>query len=295
MNINPIDHLKSSPSADSKASHVNAATHPQDRLSKANDNGSSYLPSKPNLSRCPNENKEPAVIRFIQFVNEIEQSQNSILRWRMGELNTLQKHLTDTTLEHQRDSHRLKTAQENCRWWSQTGSIISVVTAATSIATGFSLLPNENISRWVSGGMIAAGVGSISATTLSGAGVFPQFSAALALAAGILGVAVGGSSIVNQMIYSENVALATISQLCNCVRASSTCAGGLRKADLIWENKKFDESRNKLGDDQKKIRSQCDDANHLVEAINHLHESAMKFLENQLELMRIAKSVASAA
>lgn len=295
MSVNRIDRLQSISSISKDTAHVPTAQTIKDDLSKANRHHQNYLPSKPDLSKCPRVNTRLAINRFIPFVETVEKSQNGILVWRMDNIEDLQDQLKSMAEEHHQDGKRLKTAQEKSTWWTQTGAIAGVAGAATSMVVGYYLWQDPNTSKWFSGGMMAAGGASVLSTTLNASGMCPQLSAALSLAAGILGLTIGGGSNLEQILYGENTTTNIIGILSSSIQFASALGGGIRKADLVQENKNIDKNRTNFKRVKQKLELHCSNAEHLVEMANHLHQSAMEHLKDQIEQMRIAKSVASAA
>jgi len=295
MSVNRIDHLQAATSITPASSQVSNDHAVKDGLSQANCSHQNYLPSKPDLRKCPDVCPKLAMNRFIPFVDAVERSQNGILDWGMGKIKDLQVQLQYKTEEHHQDGVRLKTAQDNNSWWAQTGAIAGVAGAAASIVVGTYLLQDPNTSKWISGGMMAAGAASIGSTALNAAGICPLLSGALSLAAGILGLTLGGGAVVEQSLYLENTALSIIGKISSGIQFASAVGSGVRKADLVRENEKFDKNRTLLKEIQQKLQSHCNEAEHLVEMANHLHKSAMEHLKDQIELMRMARSVASAA
>lgn len=257
-----------------------------DHLSHARKTTKRYQPQKPKLYQTPQR-------RMIALAQTMEVVQQQIADLNLECVEELIEKVATWTKDEMAKSSQMNETDHNGLFLR----MLSGAGAAATFAVGLYLLRDQNISKWTSGGMVAAGVGSGFCMAANEIGVHPAITAILSLSLGVMGFSLGGApNLASVTSHTTQLVMQSISLLQGIMQSM----GQVRAAHSKYENAKIDLERMELRDSlrltQTKLGEKLENATSTLESINPMHERMQQLLNEQNRLKnRIISSMAPAA
>ncbi|HPE85289.1 MAG TPA: hypothetical protein PLO43_03825, partial [Chlamydiales bacterium] len=165
-----------------------------DQVKPATPHPTPYTPSKPQLPSPRDQSKTEShymwkILRLVETTDKLEKD----LMWMLTtDQEDLINNLSKLAKQEQEKTHLAEKAGQSMTNWSYLNRIASCLFAGATIAVGWYLTGNADVSSWISYGMIAAGAGSIGAIALAEMDIYPNLMRMMALGTGTLGLILGG-------------------------------------------------------------------------------------------------------